>query len=454
MGGIDVPANALYGAETARALAWTFTSHRLPLAVVRALGEIKAAAARVNVAAGRLPAELGDAIVRAATEVAQGAHDAEFVVDLFQTGSGTSSHMNANEVIAARANQLLGATGSVHAHDHVNIGQSSNDVMPSAVLLAVVRAGEQRLVPAIDRLVATLHDLADRHWGDVRNGRTHLMTAMPIRFGQQFRGAAQQVAACRERVAASLDACRALPLGGTAVGTGVNCPPGFAAAVAAALGEQFGLRVHETHTHLAAQANLGPLPWLSSDLRTTATHLYKLVNDLRWQAADAMREVHLPALQPGSSIMVGKVNPVVCEAALMACAQVLGNDAVVAFAASQGQFELNTMIPVVARNVLESMELLGGAIEALRQHALLGLQLRPEAAREVEKNPILATALVADLGHDRAAEVARAATAADMPVLAYALQERLLPEARLRELLDVTRLCGEVGRERGGERDG
>jgi fumarate hydratase, class II len=451
MGSIDVPANALYGAETARAAAWSFTSHRLPLAVVHALGEIKAAAARVNTMTGRLPADLGNAIERAATEVAQGTHDAEFVVDLFQTGSGTSSHMNANEVIAARANQLLGGT-RVHAHDHVNIGQSSNDVMPSAVLLAALRAGEQRLVPALDRSVAALHDLADRHWNDVRNGRTHLMTAMPIRFGQQFRGAAQQLAGCRERLVASLDACRGLPLGGTAIGTGVNCPPGFAAAVCAALGELFGLRVCETSTHLSAQAGLGPLPWLSGDLRTTAAALYKLGNDLRWQAADGLRELQLPALQPGSSIMVGKVNPVVCEAVLMVCAQVVGNDAVVAFAESQGQFELNTMIPVAARNVLESIDLLAGAIEALREHALLGLRLRDEAAREVEKNPILATALVADLGHDRAAEVARAATAQGLPVLAFALQQRLLPEARLRELLDVTRLCGDVGRERGRER--
>ncbi len=453
MGSIEVPANVLYGAETARAAAWSFTTHRLPLTVVRALGELKAAAARVNTTAGRLPPDLGNAIERAATEVAQGVHDAEFVVDLFQTGSGTSSHMNANEVIAARANQLLGGGTRVHAHDHVNIGQSSNDVMPSAVLLAVLRAGEQRLVPALDRLVATLHDLADRHWGDVRNGRTHLMTAMPIRFGQQFRGQAQQVAACRERLAASLDACRALPLGGTAIGTGVNCPPGFAAAVCRACDELFGLRVRETSTHLVAQASLGPLPWFSGDLRTTAGSLYKLVNDLRWQAADGLREVQLPALQPGSSIMVGKVNPVVCEAVLMVCAQVAGNDGVVAFAASQGQFELNTMVPVVARNVLESIELLAGASEALREHALLGLRLRDEAAREVDKNPILATALVADLGHDRAAELARAATAADLSVLALALQQHLLPEARLRELLDVTRLCGDVGHQRGSERD-
>ena len=453
MGAVDVPADALYGAETARAARWAFTSHRLPRGVVHALGMLKAAAARANAAAGRLAPELAAAIETAATEVARGRHDEQFVVDLFQTGSGTSSHMNANEVVATRANELLGharGTGPVHAHDHVNLGQSSNDVVPSAIALAAIDAGEQRLLPALERLAAAWHDLADRHWGDVRNGRTHLMAAMPMRFGQQFRGFAQVLDGARARLAAALDACRALPLGGTAIGTGVNCPPGMPAAVAAALGSMFGLRVHETERHLAAQATLGALPALSGDLRAAAASLFKIANDVRWQAADGLRELELPALQPGSSIMVGKVNPVVCEAVLMACAQVLGNDVVVGFAESQGQFELNTMLPVVARNLLESIELLAGAAAALREHALDSLRLGAAAADSVARNPILATALVAELGHDRAAQLARDAVARGATVLDVALEQRLLPEARLRELLDVQRLCGERGRERDG----
>jgi fumarate hydratase class II len=451
MGAVPVPEAALFGAETARAAAWSFTRHRLPLPTVHAIAQIKAAAARVNAAAGRLPAELARAIEGASVEVASGQHDREFVVDLFQTGSGTSSHMNANEVIANRASELLGArrgSGTVHAHDHVNLGQSSNDVIPSAIALAAVTLGEQRLLPALQRLAAALHDLADRHWGDVRNGRTHLMSAMPIRFGQQFRGHAQQVEAGIARIAASIDACRALPLGGTAIGTGVNCPPGFAAAVCVAIGAMFGVRVHETKHHLCAQSGLGAIAWLSSDVRTFAMSFYKLVNDVRWQASDALRQLDLPPLQPGSSIMVGKVNPVVCEAALMACAQVLGNDAVVAFAESQGQFELNTMLPVAAHNLLEALELIAGAAEAFCKHALLGLRVRANAAHEVAKNPILATALVADIGHDRAAELARAAAERGLPVFELARDRGLLPVSRLQELLDVDRLCGSVGRDR------
>jgi fumarate hydratase class II len=454
MGAIDVPATALYGAETARAAAWRFTAHRVPAALVHALGAIKAAAARVNGAAGRLPAEHARAIATAADEVARGDHDEQFVVGLFQTGSGTSTHMNCNEVVATRANELLGhprGQGPVHAHDHVNLGQSSNDVIPTAIALAALLAGERELLPALRALADAWHDLADRHRDDVRNGRTHLMHAMPIRFGQQFRGYAQQLDVCRERVAASLDACRALPLGGTAVGTGVNCPPGFASAVAAELERACGVRVHETRQHLRAQATLGALPWLSGDLRATAAALFKIANDVRWQASDALRELQLPALQPGSSIMVGKVNPVVCEAVQMACAQVLGDDAVVAFAESQGAFELNTMLPVVAHAVLDALALLAGAARALREHALAGLQVRPEAGREVERNPILATALVAQLGHDRAAELARDTVARGATVRDVASEQQLVPEPRLAELLDVRRLAGERGTTRAGD---
>lgn len=449
MGTVQVPAAARYGAETARAAAWSFTDLRLPAAVVHALGRIKAAAARVHGAAGRLPAATAQAIERAAVEVAEGAHDDQFVVDLFQTGSGTSSHMNANEVIAHRASELLGRGGAVHAHDHVNLGQSSNDVIPSAVLLAAVALGERRLVPALQRLTAALHGLADRHQDDVRNGRTHLMAAMPIRFGQQFRGQAQSVEAFTARLQEAVEACRALPLGGTAVGTGVNCPPGFAAGVCGELGVLFGVRVHETAHHLSAQSGLGALAVLSAELKTAAMSFYKLANDVRWQASDAMGELELPPMQPGSSIMVGKQNPVVCEAVLMACAQLLGNDTVVAFAESQGQFELNTMLPVVARNVLESLDLLAGAAEAYRDHALAGLRVRPEAAAAVAQNPVLATALAAEIGHDAAAAIAREAVSQQRSVFDVARERSGLAESLLHNLLDPTRLCGDFGRQPG-----
>lgn len=450
MGPVEVPANALYGAETARAARWALTAQRLPLPVVHALGRIKAAAAFAHGAAGRLSPDLAAAIERAAREVAEGRHDDQFVVDLFQTGSGTSSHMNANEVIANRAGQLLGdALGKsrVRAHDDVNRGQSSNDVIPSAIRLAALDRGERVLLPAFAALAETLHQLADRHWGDVRNGRTHLMHAMPIRFGQQFRGMAERVEAAAARVRSALDACRALPLGGTAVGTGVTCPPGFAAAVCERLGAAFGQRVHETPHHLSAQGWLGAVADLGGDLRSAAAGLYKLVDDVRWQASDAVQDLAIPDLQPGSSIMVGKVNPVVCEAALMACAQVFGNDAVVAFAESQGRFELNTMLPVVARNLLESIELLAAAANAFREHVLQGLVVRPDADAAVARNPILATALMADVGHARAVEIAQAAVRRGVTV-AEAAAGVGLDEATLRERLDPRRLCGEIGRTR------
>lgn len=450
MGAVSVPDTVLHGAQTARAASWAFTHHRLPIAVVHALGRVKAAAAKAHGAAGRLSPAIARAIERAAREVAEGRHDGEFVVPLFQTGSGTSSHMNANEVIANRACELVGAargSGAVDAHDHVNLAQSSNDVIPSAIRLAALDLGERRLLPALRQLAAAFERCAERHWHEVRNGRTHLMAAMPIRFGQQFRGAAELVGAAESRLQLAVDACRALPLGGTAVGTGVTCPPGFAAAVCAGLDADFGQRVHETPHHLSAQNGLGALADLSAALRGAAATLYKLTNDLRWQASDALREIELAPMQPGSSIMVGKRNPVVCEAVLMACAQVFGNDTVVAFAESQGQFELNTMLPLVAHDLLDSIELVAGAAEALCRHVVSGLRVRPEPAADVARNPILATALAAAIGHDRAAAIAREASERAVPVLEVARVRSGLSEERLRSLLDPGGLCGDVGRE-------
>ncbi|MEO6593115.1 MAG: lyase family protein, partial [Planctomycetota bacterium] len=359
-------------------------------------------------------------------------------------------NMNANEVIANRAAELLGeprGTKAVHPNDHVNLGQSSNDVMPSAVQLAAVTLGEQRLLPALAATVARFHELADTHWDLIRDGRTHLMQAMPIRFGQQFRGAALHLAAARRRLVAAIEECRALPLGGTAVGTGVNAPPGFAAAICAAIRADTGLAVHETDEHLAAQGCLDALTVLAATMGTAATTLYKLVNDLRWQASSAFMEIELPQLQPGSSIMPGKINPVACEALLMVCAQVQGNVGVVAFANSQGQFELNTMIPVVARNVLESLDLLTGANITLREHCLDGLRIGAAAGQSVAGNAMLATALAPHIGYDAAAKIARRAALEHRSVLEVAREATDLDPVRLRELLDPAQLCGELGRE-------
>jgi fumarate hydratase, class II len=448
LGEVTIPGNALYGAQTARAAAWSFSGRRLPLAVIHALARIKAAAAHQNGAANRLPQAIAEATERAALEVAEGHHDAQFVVDLFQTGSATSSNMNVNEVVANRAADLLGASRgnqTVHPNDHVNLGQSSNDVMPSAVQLALLDLGSRRLLPALSTLIERCHALADANWHVVRDGRTHLMRATPIRLGQQFRGYATQLTEAADRVREALDHCRALPLGGTAVGTGIGCPPGLAAAVCDEIARRFGLQVHENANHLGVQGGLDRITWLVAAVRTAGTTLYKIVADLRLQASDMLGELTMPALQPGSSITPGKINPVVCEAALMACAQLYGNDAVVAFANSQGQFELNTMLPSVAHNALEAVELLAGAAEVLVHHGLKGLQVTATAGAAVAHNPMLATALAPVIGYDRAAEIARRAAREGLTVLEVARETTDIDADRLAALLDPAKLCGKFG---------
>lgn len=450
MGEVPVPATALYGAQTARAVAnFAISGQGIPPLVVHALGMLKAAAAAAHGVAGRLPPDLAAAIEQAAGEVADGRHDGEFVVDVFQTGSGTSSHMNANEVIANRASELLGGvrgSGRVHPNDHANLGQSSNDVFASAVQIGLLLAIERQLLPELAALAAALHDLADQHWHDLRNGRTHLMDAMPIRFGQQFRGYAQQVDNAGARLRYAADELRALPLGGTAVGTGVNAEPGFAAEVCQGLGERFGVTVHESAQHFQAQSCLDAVVQCSGALRTFASAFYKLVNDVRWQASSALGELRLRALQPGSSIMPAKVNPVVCEAVLMACAQVFGNDAVVGFANSQGQFELQTMQPLLARNAIESALLLANSARAFRDKCLADLEVTGVGAEKVAKNPMLATALTPAIGYEAAAKIAKRAAREGLTIAQVAGAEGL-PAAQL-ELLDPEQLCGEHGRER------
>jgi fumarate hydratase class II len=448
MGEVRVPADALYGAQTARAVHnFPISGQRLPGPLIAALGLIKGAAAAVNARHQQLEAAVAQAIRTAAAEVAAGQHDVHFPVDVFQTGSGTSSNMNANEVIANRASALLGKPGAVHPNDHVNLGQSSNDVFPSAVQLALLVVGEQRLLPAMASLGSALHDLADRTFGVVKTGRTHLMDAMPIRLGQEVRGYAQQVELGVERVAMALAGLRPLPLGGTAVGTGVNARAGFGQAVCDELRAAAGIDVRETDAHFQAQACLDAVVHASACMRTFATSLYKLTNDVRWLASSVLGELRLPAVQPGSSIMPAKVNPVICEAVLMVCAQVLGNDAAVAFGNSQGQFELNTMMPLLARNSLESAQLLANACAVLRS-AILGTEAAEGAGAAVHKNPILATALNGQIGYEAAAAIAKQAAQTGRTVLEVARERTSIDAATLEQLLDPAKLTGEWGRER------
>jgi fumarate hydratase class II len=452
MGEMRVPEDARYGAQTARAVAnFPVSGQPLPALVVRALGVVKAAAAVVNERQKLLEPELARVIREAAEEVVAGQHDRHFPIDVFQTGSGTSSNMNANEVIAHRANELLGrnkARKAVHPNDHVNLGQSSNDVFPSAVQLALIMAWEEKLRPELSALAAALHDFADRTFDVVKTGRTHLMDAMPIRLGQEFRGYAGHVEAGMERIRQSVEGLRELPLGGTAVGTGVNSRPGLAAAMCREIAERRGFDVRETRNHFQAQAGLDAVVQCSASMRTFATALYKVANDIRWMASSVVGELRIPAVQPGSSIMPAKVNPVICESVLMVCAQVIGNDLAVAFGNSQGQFELNTMMPMMARNALESAVLLASACAILREKCLQGTAPGASAGAAVHRNPILATALNERIGYEAAAAIAKEAAASGRTVREVAAERTGLDAATLDELLDPKRLCGEWGRER------
>jgi fumarate hydratase class II len=414
MGEVKVPAHALYRAQTQRAVDnFPVSGTRLERQHIRALAQIKAAAAVVNAELGVLDRRLADAIAAAAGEVADGQHDEDFPVDVFQTGSGTSSNMNMNEVIASLATTRLAI--DVHPNDHVNASQSSNDVFPSSVHLATTAAIAGDLVPALDHLATALERKADEFAGVVKAGRTHLMDATPVTLGQEFSGYAAQMRYGIERLRASLGRVAELPLGGTAVGTGINTPPGFAAAVIERLAGETGLPLTEARNHFEAQGARDGLVEASGQLRTIAAGLYKIVNDIRWMGSGpraGLRELHIPDLQPGSSIMPGKVNPVVAEAARQVCAQVYGNDAAVAFAGSQGDFELNVMLPVIARNVLESVRLLSNISRLFADRCVAGLTANVELCREyAESSPAIVTPLNRYLGYDEAASIVKQALA-------------------------------------------
>jgi len=441
MGEVRVPATALWQAQTQRAVEnFPISGTRVEVAQVR----IKGAAARVNADLGVISADVARAVSDAAAEVVEGHHDDQFPVDVFQTGSGTSTNMNVNEVIATLATRALGAP--VHPNDHVNASQSSNDTFPTSLHLAATDAVVNDLVPALEHLAQSLQRKAHEYAGVVKAGRTHLMDATPVTLGQELGGYAAQLLHGVERLRSTLPRVAELPLGGTAVGTGINTPPGFAAAVIADLARSTGLPLTEARDHFEAQGARDGLVELSGQLRTVAVSLVKICNDLRWMGSGpraGLGEVHLPDLQPGSSIMPGKVNPVVPEAVLMVCAQVIGNDATVVVAGASGTFELNVMMPVMGRAVLESTRLLTSSTRLLADRCVDGLVADVERCRELaEGSPSVVTPLNRLIGYESAARVAKAAVAGRatirQTVLDLGFVERgELTLAQLDEALDV-----------------
>ncbi|WP_327709080.1 class II fumarate hydratase [Streptomyces sp. NBC_00464] len=448
MGEVRVPADAKWRAQTQRAVEnFPISGQRLERAHIAALAQVKAAAAKVNAELKVLDPEIAEAIQEAAAEVAEGRWDAHFPIDVFQTGSGTSSNMNTNEVLATLATERLGR--DVHPNDHVNASQSSNDVFPSSIHIAATGAVTGALIPALDHLAAALERKSAEFADVVKSGRTHLMDATPVTLGQEFGGYAAQIRYGIERLRASLPRLAELPLGGTAVGTGINTPPGFSAAVIAEVARVTGLPLTEARDHFEAQGARDGLVETSGQLRTIAVSLTKISNDLRWMASGprtGLAEISLPDLQPGSSIMPGKVNPVIPEAVLMVAAQVTGNDATVAVAGAAGNFELNVMLPVIAKNLLESVRLLTNVSRLLADRTVDGITANVERAREyAESSPSVVTPLNKYIGYEEAAKVAKKSLAERRTirevVLASGYVERGdLTVEQLDEALDVLRM--------------
>ena len=453
MGEMTVPADALWGASTQRAVEnFPIAGRPVPTPIIRAFGLLKAAAARANADLQLLPAQLADPIAKAASEVADGDHDTHFPVDVYQTGSGTSTNMNANEVIANRANQLLGhpvgarnIPGGVHPNDHVNMGQSSNDTFPTAMHVAAARAIHDDLQPALRDLHATLAKQAADWDHIVKIGRTHLMDATPIRVGQVFSGYAAQAANAVRRAEAAVDELKELAIGGTAVGTGINTHPDFAARVAQLLTDATGIAFHEAENHPEAQATKDAYAHAHAHLKTIAVSLTKIANDIRWLGSGprcGLGELRLPTIQPGSSIMPGKVNPVICESVVQVAARVIANDAAVTIAAVGGVgsiLELNVAMPMMADAMHESITLLTNAARVFVDKLLTGLEVNADRCRElIDQSLMMVTSLAPKIGYDTAAKLAKQAFTENTTIRELALAQNLLPESDLNELLDPT----------------
>jgi fumarate hydratase class II len=442
MGELKVPAKALYGAQTQRAVDnFPVSGLTMPREFIRALGLIKSAAAEANVKLGHLDKASAKAIRAAAEQVAAGGVDEHFPIDVFQTGSGTSSNMNANEVIAHLA-EAAGTT--VHPNDHVNAGQSSNDVIPTAILVSATLATTEKLLPALKHLRKTIDTRARELRKVVKTGRTHLMDAMPITFGQELSGWSAQIADASERIIDTLKRTRRLPQGGSAVGTGINADPKFGPAVAAELSKLTGVKFESSENYFAGMAAQDAPVELSGQLRALAVAVMKIANDLRWMNSGPLAglgEIELPALQPGSSIMPGKVNPVIPEAAAMVAAQVIGNDATIAIGGLSGNFQLNVMLPVIAYNLLQSIEILANVTVLLADKAIAGFKVNEEHIREaLDKNPILVTALNPVIGYEKGAATAKQAYKEKRPIMDVALETTGLSKAELAKLLDPAAL--------------
>ena len=447
MGPMEVPADAYYGASTQRAaLNFPISSLRFSGAFIRALGLVKMAAAQANSDLGLLDPGVAAAIKAAAREVAEGKLDDHFIVDVFQTGSGTSTNINANEVIANRASEILGgARGSklVHPNDHVNMCQSSNDIIPTAIHVAALVQIDEQLIPVLERLRAALEVKSTEFWGVIKTGRTHLQDATPIRLGQEFLGYDGQVERGVRRLRHAEQELSEVALGGTAVGTGVNTHPEFASRVCAVLSQELGVSIRETDNHFQAQSTLDGVLEASGSLRTVAVSLQKIANDIRWLGSGpraGLGELALPEVQPGSSIMPGKVNPVIAESLIQVAANVIGCDAAVCQAAQGSYFELNLMLPVAAHNLLEAIDLLAAATENFTERCVKGIAATERGPQIVERGLMLATALAPAIGYDAAAEIAKEAAKSGLTIREVARERTQLSDEELGRLLDPEKM--------------
>ena len=442
---MELPADAIYGATTQRAvLNFPISGYRFSRPFIRALGLVKWAAAQANRDLGKLDEKRALLITEAAEEVIEGHWDSQFPIDIFQTGSGTSTNMNANEVIANRCSQLdgkaIGSKDPVHPNDHVNMGQSSNDVIPTSIHIAVAESVRSELMPALDHLQQGLEAKAHEFWEVIKIGRTHLMDATPVRLGQEFSGYAKQVEYGKLRAGNAIAAVEELALGGTAVGTGLNSHPEFAGKVMGHLWNRTGVAFREARNHFEAQGAKDGLVEASGQMRSIAVSLFKIANDIRLLASGprcGIGEIQLPATQPGSSIMPGKVNPVMCESVVQVCAQVFGNDTTVCWGGANGQLELNVMMPVMAHNVLESIRLLSNVARAFQDKCISGIIANQDRCNElVELSMAMVTSLAPLIGYDRAAEIAKESAATGKTVRQICRERQVLPEDQLNRALD------------------
>ena len=443
MGEFKVPINAKYGASTARAVEnFPISNLRFSRSFIKALGEIKKACAKVNQNNKLLDKNFADSIIDAAQQVIDGDHDKDFVVDIFQTGSGTSTNMNANEIISKIASESL--SENIHPNDHVNMSQSSNDVIPTATNVAAVTEIVQNLIPAVESLIQSLEDKAKKWEKVYKNGRTHLMDATPVSLGQEFSGYSALLSERLEDIKSSLINASKLAIGGTAVGTGINAPDNFGKDVAKEISKSLGINFVEVENHFTRQGSREEVVHLSGCLKAFAVSMFKIANDIRWMGSgpvSGLNELIIPALQPGSSIMPGKVNPVIPEMVMQVSAQVIGNDNTITFSSSNGNFELNTMLPVMAHNLLESIELLTTSTDVFEKKLINDLEANTEKLDEnIQKNSILVTALVPVIGYDKSAEVAKEAMSQNKTIKEVLLEKNLISREEIDELLNIEKL--------------